>query len=44
MQFLQGIVFILLAETLALVLATEWMLHKMKDDRKGGETHGRFES
>ena len=31
MQFLQGIVFILLAETLALVLATEWMLDKMRD-------------
>ena len=31
MQFLQGIVFVLLAETLALVLATEWMLDKMKD-------------
>ena len=30
MQFLQGIVFVLLLETLALVVATEWLLRKIK--------------
>ena len=30
MQFLQGVVFVLLVETLALVLATEWLLIKLQ--------------
>ena len=39
MQFLQGIVFVLLVETLALVLATEWLLRKITT-AKGGDTNG----
>ena len=30
MQFLQGIVFVLLLETLALVVATEWLRRKLR--------------
>lgn len=30
MQFLQGVVFVLLLETLVLVVATEWMLIKLQ--------------
>ena len=30
MQFLQGIVFVLMLETMALVVANEWLLRKIK--------------
>ena len=30
MQFLQGIVFVLLLETLALAVATEWLRRKLR--------------
>ena len=30
MQFLQGVVFVLLVETMALVVATEWLRRKLR--------------
>lgn len=40
MQFLQGVVFVLLLETLALVVATEWLLRKTHNLQRGGKNHG----